>query len=186
MKKSQLKQLVIEILINEGFLDRTAKRISRGMKGDNAPNYIIKDPNDALYKHAQKEFGDFDYLEVNPYEPLSREQSTGVYAIHRDDDNPRWKKENKTTGGWYKDIPTQLSNYEFKRMDEIKVNPPGDFETLIQSYANFIKGLERSEMFDEEGNYIPELKKYHEKLKYYSENGNEEQKKVSKFALSFT
>lgn len=84
-----------------------------------------------------------------------------------------------------------MESEEFKRMqklagiNEIKINPPGGFKVFFQSYMDLIKGLDRSEMFDEQGNYIPELKQYHEKLRNYAENGNEEEKKIAKFALGF-
>ena len=101
MKKSELKELIKEMLINEGVFGKTFKRIGRELKGGDAPMYEIDNPNDALYQHAQKEFSrEFDYIIVNPNHRGS--QKKGMYGVYYD--------------GYvnFFPIPEKLENYEFE------------------------------------------------------------------------
>ena len=40
-------------------------------------------------------------------------------------------------------------------------------------------------MFDENGMYNSKLKDYHNQIKYYAQNGTEEEQQVANFALGF-
>jgi hypothetical protein len=72
-----------------------------------------------------------------------------------------------------------------KVLDEIKINKPGNFNSFIESYTNYLKNISREEMFDESGNYNSTLKGYHDTLKQYTKNGTEEEQLKANFLLGF-
>jgi hypothetical protein len=70
-------------------------------------------------------------------------------------------------------------------LDEIQVNKPDMFKSLVKSYTKYLESISRAEMFDENGNYNPTLKDYHNKLHQYVKNGTEKEQEVAGFILSW-
>ena len=71
-------------------------------------------------------------------------------------------------------------------LKEIEVGIPTlPFKQLVKSYTNYLNGITRAEMFDENGMYNSKLKDYHNQLKYYAQNGDKDEQQVANFALSF-
>jgi hypothetical protein len=68
-------------------------------------------------------------------------------------------------------------------LDEIQINKPNTLKSLVTSYAKYLESISRAEMFDESGNYNSTLKNYHNKLKYYTENGTKEEQITANFIL---
>jgi hypothetical protein len=81
---------------------------------------------------------------------------------------------------------TPLSE-KFQRMagiqKETKVVPKDDFDSFIKSLDTYLQKISRKDMFDNNGNYNPILKKYHEKLRYYAENGSKEEQTRANFVM---
>lgn len=73
------------------------------------------------------------------------------------------------------------------QLKEIEVGiPPLSFKQLVVSYTKYLDGITRAEMFDENGMYNSKLKDYHNQIKYYVENGTQDEKDLANFALSWT
>jgi hypothetical protein len=72
-----------------------------------------------------------------------------------------------------------------KVLDEIKITKPGNFNSFIESYTNYLKNISREEMFDKSGNYNSTLKGYHDTLKQYTKSGTEEEQLKANFLLGF-
>jgi hypothetical protein len=73
-----------------------------------------------------------------------------------------------------------------KSLKEIEVGIPAlPFKQLVKDYTKYLNGITRAEMFDENGMYNSKLKDYHDQIKYYAQNGTEEEQQVANFALSF-
>jgi hypothetical protein len=74
-----------------------------------------------------------------------------------------------------------------KSLNEIEVGIPAlPFKQLVKSYTEYLNGITtRAEMFDKNGMYNSKLKDYHNQIKYYAQNGTEEEQQVANFALSF-
>jgi hypothetical protein len=68
-------------------------------------------------------------------------------------------------------------------LNEIQVNKPNTLKSLVTSYTKYLESISRAEMFDESGNYNSTLKNYHNKLKYYAENGTKEEQTSANFIL---
>jgi hypothetical protein len=73
-----------------------------------------------------------------------------------------------------------------KSLKEIEVGIPAlPFKQLVKSYTEYLNNITRAEMFDENGMYNSKLNDYHNQLKYYAQNGDEDEQQVANFALSF-
>jgi hypothetical protein len=81
----------------------------------------------------------------------------------------------------------RINNYNKKSLNEIEVGIPAlPFKQLVKSYTEYLNGITtRAEMFDKNGMYNSKLKDYHNQIKYYAQNGTEEEQQVANFALSF-
>jgi len=60
-----------------------------------------------------------------------------------------------------------------------------EFTTLVKSFKDYVDGISREEMFDEEGNYTPTLKEFHDKIQKYANEGDEKQKTIANFILNW-
>jgi hypothetical protein len=106
---------------------------------------------------------------------------------------PEQQKEyyNKSIGFYINDLIDLTGNKVVtidnvkKVLDEIKITKPGNFNSFIESYTNYLKNISREEMFDESGNYNSTLKGYHDTLKQYAKSGTEEEQLKANFLLGF-
>jgi len=57
-------------------------------------------------------------------------------------------------------------------------------EQLIKSYGQYLESISRSDMFNSEGNYNEILVEYHNKFKWYADNGNEQERIKANFLLN--
>ena len=122
----------------------------------------------------------------NTYEVLEFDPWGGGWGgTHPPTKNHVWLQKKGT-----KASDTHQGNYiDYRKildtLDEIQVNKPDMFKSLVKSYTKYLESISRAEMFDESGNYNSTLKDYHNKLKQYIENGTKKEKEIAGFILSW-
>jgi hypothetical protein len=140
--------------------------------GDLILPYINKFLNDKQWK----------YVEDDVFKKDDREIEVFDYIYHNNDldydTDPR--------EGVYVNFIEYFEKNNPPKVNEIKINKPGaNFTNLIKQYQLYLDSISRAEMFDENGMYNSKLKDYHNKLKYYTQNGTEKEQEMANFILSW-